>query len=155
MIQSRISEAQRMFKTRPKPTAMAVGQIEFVTIAALDRDTARTHLITISKEDLSDKGRGDQYDDFRWHKRQRPHRARERRQHGDDDLYSRRASRWRRSRSSIRSSVAESFSKRLITRRRIRHCFQRISCDRDNRTSATCSISRRSVCATGVSRSRR
>ena len=37
LIQTRISEAQRMFKTRPKPTAMAVGQIDFVTIAALDR----------------------------------------------------------------------------------------------------------------------
>src|SRR5215218_1122912 len=31
LIQGRISEAQRMFKTRPKPTAMAVGQIDFVT----------------------------------------------------------------------------------------------------------------------------
>ena len=38
IIQGRISEAQRMFKTRPKPTAMAVGQIDFVTIADLDRE---------------------------------------------------------------------------------------------------------------------
>src|ERR1041384_2006134 len=43
MISARISEAQRMLKTRPKPTALAVGQIEFVTIAALDRENARTH----------------------------------------------------------------------------------------------------------------
>lgn len=56
VIQARISEAQRMFKTRPKPTALSVGQIEFVTIAALDRDTARTHFITISKQTFLTKG---------------------------------------------------------------------------------------------------
>src|SRR5215213_41047 len=56
LIQARISEAQRMFKTRPKPTAMAVGQIEFVTIAALDRDTARTHFITVLKKTFLTKG---------------------------------------------------------------------------------------------------
>jgi hypothetical protein len=55
-IQARISEAQRMLKTRPKPTALAVGQIEFVTIAALDRETARTHFITISKQTFLTKG---------------------------------------------------------------------------------------------------
>jgi hypothetical protein len=56
LIQARISEAQRMFKTRPKPTAMTAPQIEFVTIAALDRDTARTHFITVSKETFLTKG---------------------------------------------------------------------------------------------------
>jgi hypothetical protein len=50
VISGRISEAQRMLKTRPKPTALAVGQIEFVTVAALDRENARTHFITISKQ---------------------------------------------------------------------------------------------------------
>ena len=50
LISARISEAQRMFKTRPKPTAMAVGQIDYVTIAALDRETARTHFITVLKK---------------------------------------------------------------------------------------------------------
>jgi len=49
VIQARISEAQRMFKTRPKPTAL-VPQIEFVTVAALDRETSRTHFITVSKQ---------------------------------------------------------------------------------------------------------
>src|ERR1043165_33666 len=39
-----------MLKTRPKPTAMAIGQIDFVTIAALDRETARTHFITVLKK---------------------------------------------------------------------------------------------------------
>src|SRR5215213_3981015 len=56
LIQTRISEAQRMFKTRPKQTAMAVGQIDFVTIAALDRDTARTHFITLLKKTFLTKG---------------------------------------------------------------------------------------------------
>src|SRR5215213_4597070 len=56
LIQGRISEAQRMFKTRPKPTAMAVGQIEFVTMAVLDRDTARTHFITLVKKTFLTKG---------------------------------------------------------------------------------------------------
>jgi hypothetical protein len=56
LIQTRISEAQRMFKTRPKPTAMAVTQIEFVTIAALDRENGRTHFITMSKKTFLTKG---------------------------------------------------------------------------------------------------
>jgi hypothetical protein len=56
VIQARISEAQRMLKTRPKATAMSVPSIEFVTIAALDRETARTHFITISKETFLTKG---------------------------------------------------------------------------------------------------
>ena len=56
LISARISEAQRMLKTRPKPTALAVGQIEFVTVAALDRENARTHFLTISKETFLTKG---------------------------------------------------------------------------------------------------
>jgi hypothetical protein len=56
VISARISEAQRMLKTRPKPTALAAGQIEFVTIAALDRENARTHFITISKQTFLTKG---------------------------------------------------------------------------------------------------
>jgi len=56
LIQNRITEAQRMFKTRPKATAMTVGQIDFVTIAALDRDTARTHFITVLKKTFLTKG---------------------------------------------------------------------------------------------------
>jgi hypothetical protein len=55
-IQSRISEARRMLKTRPMTTAMSTPSIEFVTIAALDRDSAKTHLITISKETFLTKG---------------------------------------------------------------------------------------------------
>ena len=56
VIKTRISDAQRMLKTRPKPTALSVPQIEFVTIAALDRETARTHFITISKQTFLTKG---------------------------------------------------------------------------------------------------
>jgi hypothetical protein len=55
-IQTRISDAQRMLKIRPKTTALAVGQIEFVTIAALDRETAKTHFITISKQTFLTRG---------------------------------------------------------------------------------------------------
>jgi len=56
VVQGRISEARRMLKTRPVPTAMSVPTIDFVNIAALDRDTARTHFITISKESFLTKG---------------------------------------------------------------------------------------------------
>jgi hypothetical protein len=55
VISARISEAQRMFKTRPKPTALTPS-IEFVTVAALDRETSRTHFITLSKETFLTKG---------------------------------------------------------------------------------------------------
>lgn len=55
MVQSRISEARRMLKTRPMATA-STPSIEFVTIAALDRDTTKTHLITISKQTFLTKG---------------------------------------------------------------------------------------------------
>jgi hypothetical protein len=62
VIQARISEAQRMFKTKPKQTALpiaptaSVPSIDFVTVAALDRDTARTHFITLSKQTFLTKG---------------------------------------------------------------------------------------------------
>lgn len=56
VIQSRISEARRMLKTRPMTTALSTPSIEFVTIAALERDTAKTHLITISKQSFLTKG---------------------------------------------------------------------------------------------------
>ena len=55
LIQSRISEARRMLKTRPLTTA-SVPSIEFVTIAALDRENTKTHLITLSKQSFLAKG---------------------------------------------------------------------------------------------------
>jgi hypothetical protein len=56
MIQSRISEARRMLKTRPMTTALSVPSIDLVTIAALDRENAKTHLITLSKQSFLTKG---------------------------------------------------------------------------------------------------
>jgi hypothetical protein len=45
-----------MHKTRPMATAMSVPSIQFVTVAALDRETARTHFITLSKQTFLTKG---------------------------------------------------------------------------------------------------
>ena len=56
LIQTRISEARRMLKTRPVATALSVPQIQFVTVAALDRETGRTHFITFSKETFLTRG---------------------------------------------------------------------------------------------------
>ena len=56
LIQGRISEAKRMLRTRPVATAMTVPSIAFVTIAALERETGRTHFITLSKETFLTKG---------------------------------------------------------------------------------------------------
>ena len=56
-IQTRINEAQRMLKSRPMATALTTTpSIDFVTIAALDRQTAKTHLVTVSKESFLTKG---------------------------------------------------------------------------------------------------
>ena len=56
MIQSRITEAKRLFRTRPQPTAMTTPSIQFVNIAALDRKTSRLHVATIAKETFLKKG---------------------------------------------------------------------------------------------------
>ena len=56
MIQGRINEARRLLKTRPLTTALSTPSIEFVTIAALEREASRTHLITITKESFLTKG---------------------------------------------------------------------------------------------------
>ena len=57
LIQARISEAKRMLRTRPVATAMTTTpSIEFVTIAALDRETAKTHFVTMSKQTFLTKG---------------------------------------------------------------------------------------------------
>jgi len=55
-IQSRITEAERLLKSRPLQTAMTAPSIEFVTVAALDRANQKTHLITLSKETFLKKG---------------------------------------------------------------------------------------------------
>jgi hypothetical protein len=54
-IGARINEAERLFKSRPSPTAMTPS-IEFVTLAALEQGTTRIHKITIPKETFLTKG---------------------------------------------------------------------------------------------------
>ncbi len=54
-IRARIAEAQRLFKSRPMPTAMTPS-IEFVTLAALDQSTKRIHQVSLSKEIFLTKG---------------------------------------------------------------------------------------------------
>ena len=56
-IQARITEAKRMLRTRPVATALTTTpSIQFVTVAALDRETSRTHFVTMSKETFLTKG---------------------------------------------------------------------------------------------------
>lgn len=54
-IRARITEAERLFRSRPMPTSMAPS-IQFVTLAALDRSTARIHHLTLLKESFLTKG---------------------------------------------------------------------------------------------------
>ncbi|HET9787294.1 MAG TPA: hypothetical protein VFP47_09175, partial [Pyrinomonadaceae bacterium] len=51
----RIAEAERLFKSRPKPTSLAPS-IQFVTLAALEPGTPRIHHITLLKETFLTKG---------------------------------------------------------------------------------------------------
>ncbi len=51
----RISEAQRLLKARPVPTAMTPS-LEFVTIAALQPETSQVHLIRVNKQTFLTKG---------------------------------------------------------------------------------------------------
>jgi hypothetical protein len=55
VIQSRIKEAQRLLKSKPLATALTPS-IDFVTVAALERPSGRTHLVTLSKEVFLKKG---------------------------------------------------------------------------------------------------
>jgi hypothetical protein len=59
VIQTRIAEAKRLFKTRPQSTAMTPTtspSIQFVNIAALDRKTSHIHVATIAKQTFLTKG---------------------------------------------------------------------------------------------------
>lgn len=51
----RISEAQRLMRARPVPTAMTPS-LEFVTIAALLPETSQIHLIRVNKQTFLTKG---------------------------------------------------------------------------------------------------
>lgn len=55
-IQTRISEAERLLKSRPLQTAKTSPSIDLVTLAALDRNTSRIHLITVYKDVFLTKG---------------------------------------------------------------------------------------------------
>ena len=55
LIRSRIAEAERMFKSRPKPVGL-LPSIEFVTLAILDRRSNRIHQLTLAKETFLTKG---------------------------------------------------------------------------------------------------
>ncbi len=57
LIQTRISEAERLLKSLPKQTALATTpSTQFVTLASLERATGRVHLVNISKEFFLKKG---------------------------------------------------------------------------------------------------
>lgn len=58
VIQSKIVEAKRLFKTRPLPTALTVTtpSISFVNIAAIDQKTAQIHIATVAKQPFLTKG---------------------------------------------------------------------------------------------------
>lgn len=56
VVRARISEAQRLLRSRPQPTALTSPSIDFVTLAALDRLNGRVHLITLSKDTFLTKG---------------------------------------------------------------------------------------------------
>src|SRR2546423_6892836 len=50
-IRARITEAERLLKSRPQPTAMTTTfpSTDFVTLAALDQDSSQIHLLTVPK----------------------------------------------------------------------------------------------------------
>ena len=49
-IRTRIAEAERLFKTRPRPTSLSGSALDVVTLALLDRSTSRIHLLSLSKQ---------------------------------------------------------------------------------------------------------
>jgi hypothetical protein len=55
-IQLRIADAERLLKARAIPTAKTSPPIDLVTVAALDRNTSRIHLVTMFKETFLTKG---------------------------------------------------------------------------------------------------
>lgn len=55
-IQSRIAEAERMLRSRPVPTAKTSPAIDLVTLAVLDRNSSRIHLLTVFKDTFLTKG---------------------------------------------------------------------------------------------------
>ncbi len=56
VVQARLTEAQRMLKSRPQPMAMNLPAIDLVTLTALDRATSRIHLVSLYKSTFLTKG---------------------------------------------------------------------------------------------------
>jgi hypothetical protein len=56
IIRARISEAERLLRSRPLQTAMTSPSIDLVTLAALDRNTGRIHSVTLYKDTFLTKG---------------------------------------------------------------------------------------------------
>ena len=55
-IRQRKMEAQRLLKARATPTAMATPPIDFVTLAALEQESGKIHLLSLPKELFLRKG---------------------------------------------------------------------------------------------------
>ncbi len=55
-IRARIDEAKRTLKSRPQPTALTSGVLEYVTLAAVLPENSHIHLIRIPKETFLKKG---------------------------------------------------------------------------------------------------
>jgi hypothetical protein len=55
-VRARISEAERMLKSRPVPTAMTPPALDYVTLAAFLPENSHIHLIRIAKQDFLTKG---------------------------------------------------------------------------------------------------
>ena len=50
VIRAKIAEAERLFKSRPRPTSLTTSALDVVTVAVLDRSTSRIHLVSLSKQ---------------------------------------------------------------------------------------------------------
>ncbi len=50
VVRTRIAEAERLFKSRPRPTSLSSSATDVVTLALLDRTTAHVHLLSLSKQ---------------------------------------------------------------------------------------------------------
>src|SRR6266576_1594879 len=49
-MRTRIAEAQRLFKSRPRTTSLTPSALDVVTLALVDRSTSRLHLLSLSKK---------------------------------------------------------------------------------------------------------
>lgn len=55
-IKGRINEAERFLKTRPRQTSLASPALDVVTLALIDRGSARVDLLTLSKQSFLTRG---------------------------------------------------------------------------------------------------